>query len=506
MVIFALVPYLALSAALQPITPIIAKDLHMTLQEMSLTSGMANAGYAVGTVLAVLLAQHLPQRRLLVLYAALLVLGSVLAAAAPDSSFYIAGHVLQGLCTSLLLIAAVPPLVVAFPLAKLRYTAMILNVCIFGAVALGPLVGGIQAEANAWRPLFWIIAGIAAAALLLSLLTFQDAPPADTSATRNPLPVGLAAAGCVALFYGASELLTHPFVDGTTLVPMVVGVALIVILFVYQYNAKHPLLCVRPLASTLPVSGIVVAMCAAASSISAVALTAVLLTDAYSPIHLGLLQFPEFIAALITAVLLGLSLRSRGLHYLVFGGMLSLIAGILVLQSQLPPTSLLMAVGSGLVGLGVGGSVAPALFIVGFSLRNSALQRVFAIIELLRAAAAFAVAPILAHVASTVGDSRAAGTHTALWICFGIATGGTLFAVSLYVLGRVRPPAPALEAWMSGEAPAWYSPPLLARIRDFSGARVLTEPLACDAAGQYGGQQDGGSAAPVADRPAGAVT
>ena len=38
---------------------------------------------------------------------------------------------------------------------------MILNVCIFGAVALGPLVGGIQAQANGWRPLFWIVAGIA---------------------------------------------------------------------------------------------------------------------------------------------------------------------------------------------------------------------------------------------------------------------------------------------------------------------------------------------------------
>jgi MFS family permease len=287
---------------------------------------------------------------------------------------------------------------------------------------------------------------------------------------------------------------------------MATGLALIVVLFVYQYRATRPLLCIRPLGSTLPVSGIVVAMCAAASSISAVALAAVLLRNKFTPVHLGLLQFPEFIAALITAVLLGLVFRTRGLHYLVLGGMLSLIAGILLLQSQLPPTSLLMALGSGLVGLGVGGSVAPALFIAGFSLRNNALQRVFAIIELLRAVAAFAVGPILAHVATTVGGSPAAGTHTALWICFGIASGGTLFAVSLYVLGRVRPPAPALEVWMSGEAPAWYSPPLLARIRDRTGARVLTEPLACDAGGQYGGPRDGDSTAPVADRPAGAAT
>jgi MFS family permease len=506
MVIFALVPYLALSGALQPITPIIAKDLHASLQTMSLASGMANAGYAVGTVLAVLLAQHLPQRRMLVLYAVLLVLGSVLAAAAPDAGVYIAGHVLQGLCTSLLLIAAVPALVVAFPISKLRYTAMILNVCIFGAVALGPLLGGIQAQAHGWRPLFWIIAGIATAALVLSLLTFQDAPPADPSTTRNPVPVGLAAAGCVAVFYGASELLTHRFVSAITLVPIVCGLALIVILLVYQYRAKRPLLCIRPLGSTLPVSGIVVAMCAAASSIAAVALAAVLLRSKFTPVHLGLLQFPEFIAALITAVLLGLVFRNRGLHYLVLGGMLSLIAGILVLQSQLPPTSLSMALGSGLVGLGVGGSVAPALFIAGFSLRNNALQRVFAIIELLRAVAAFMVAPVLAHVATTVGGSPTAGVHAALWICFGIATGGTLFAVSLYALGGVRPPAPALDVWSSGEAPAWYSPPLLDRIRDSSRAKVLTEPLACDAGGQYGGPRDGDSAAPVPDHPAGAVT
>jgi hypothetical protein len=247
-------------------------------------------------------------------------------------------------------------------------------------------------------------------------------------------------------------------------------------------------------------------MCAAASSIAAVALTAVLLTNKYTHVHLGLLQFPEFIAALITAVLLGLLFRTRGLHYLVLGGMLSLIAGILVLQSQLPPTSLLMALGSGLVGLGVGGSVAPALFIAGFSLRNNALQRVFAIIELLRAVAAFSIAPILAHVAATAGGGPEAGTHTALWICFGIATGGTLLGVSLYALGGVHPPTPALEVWQSGEAPAWYSPPLLARIRDSSRARVLTEPLACDAGGQYGGPRNGDSAAPVADREAGAVT
>jgi len=322
MVIFALVPYLALSAALQPLTPIVAQQLHMSAQTMSLASGMANAGYAVGTVLAVLLAQHLPQRRMMVLYAALLVIGSVLAAGAQDAGMYIAGHILQGLCTSLLLIAAAPPLFLGYPISKLRPSAIIMNVCIFGAVAAGPLVGGIQASAHGWRPLFWVIAAVAAAALLLSVLTFVDAPPADRSAPRNPLAVGLAAVGCVAAFYGASELLTHRFLELSTVGPWIGGLLLIVTLLVYQYRAKRPLLQLRPLTSTLPISGIVVAVCAAAGSVSAIVLAAALLGNRFSPIHLGLLQFPEFGGALITAALLGFLFRTRGLHYLVLGGML----------------------------------------------------------------------------------------------------------------------------------------------------------------------------------------
>src|SRR6202161_4046686 len=186
MVMFALIPYLALSAALQPLTPIIAKQLHTSLQTMSLSSGLANAAYAAGTALADSLAQHLPQRRMLIVYATLLVIGSVLAAAAQGPGMYIAGHVLQGFCTSLLLISAVPPLAIGYPASKLRITAMIMNMCIFGAVALGPALGGLQAHFDAWRPLFWIIAAIALSALVLSVLSFGHGPAGDPDAPAHP--------------------------------------------------------------------------------------------------------------------------------------------------------------------------------------------------------------------------------------------------------------------------------------------------------------------------------
>ncbi len=466
MVMFALIPYLALSAALGPVTPFIMSDLHMSAQTMSLALGMANAAYAVGTVLAVQFAQLLHQRRMMVLYVVLLVTGSILAAAAQNSAMFIVGHVLQGLCTSLLLIAAVPPLALGFGASKLRSTAVIMSMCIFGAVALGPTIGGIQASAHGWRPLFWVIAAISAAALLLSVLTFEDSPPADPTAPRSPLVIALAAAGSVLAFYGASELLTHKFLGVQTIVPLIVGLALIVALIVNQYRAKRPLLTIRGmLSSTIPVAGIVLGLFAAAASVSASALTASLLVGHYSPVHIGLLYLPELGGAVLTAIALGVVINKRAMQYLPLVGMGFLAAGIAVFLIQLPPTETTTLVGSGLTGIGLGATVAPALFAAGFSLPAQSLQRVFAIVELLRAVAAFMIAPVFAHFAVTVGGDPINGTRIALWIGLGMAVGGAAAAVLIYLLGGARPQTPQLERFLDGEVPAWYSPPLLAAVR-----------------------------------------
>jgi hypothetical protein len=466
MVVLALVPYLALSGALGSITPDIAENLHMSLQTMSLGTGMANAAYAVGTVLAVQFALLLPQRRMMVLYASVLVFGSILTAAAQDPEMFIVGHVLQGLCTSLLLISAAPPLFLGFPMARLRSTAMIMNMCIFGAVALGPLIGGVQASAHAWRPLFGIVAGISVIALLLSVLTFEDAPAADPSAPKDPVAIMLAAVGSAAAFFGASELLTHKFLDPLTAVPLFAGLIVIVLLIINQSTRKRPLLTIRSmLTSTIPVAGIVLALFAAAASVSATELSAGMLATRYGPLHVGLLYLPEFAGAVLTAVALGVVLSRRALQYLPLVGMGFLAAGIIVLRVQLPPSQALTLIGSGLTGIGVGATVAPALFVAGFSLPSANLQRVFAIVELLRATAAFMIAPVFAHFAATVGHGRFTGTGIALWIGAGLAIAGGLFAVLLYWLGGARPQRADIPLFLTGEAPAWDSPPLLAAVR-----------------------------------------
>ncbi|MBS1892569.1 MAG: MFS transporter [Actinobacteria bacterium] len=467
MVLLALLPYLALSGALEAVSPIITEQLHTSAQTMSLGAGFANAAYAVGTVLAVAFAQHLPQRRMLVIYAVVLVIGSLLAAAATSVGVFIAGRVLQGLCTSLLLIAAVPPLALGYPIAKLKTTAMIMNMVIFGAVAAGPAIGGLQAEADAWRPLFWIVAAVAVLALIFALLTFEDAPPADPSSPKDTLALGMAAVGCVAAFFGASQLTTHAFLDPIAIVPLVGGLVVIVALIVYQATARNPLLTIGDMVrSTIPVAGIVLALLAAAASVSATALTAQAMADQYGPLHLGLLYLPELGGAVITAFALGIVISRKSIHYLPLVGMFFLAAGILVFLIEVPGSEATTLIGSFLTGIGLGATVAPALFAAGFALRATNLQRVFAIVELMRAVAAFLVAPIFAHFAVNASGGFDSGVSTVLWIGVVLALLGAAIPVLLYVLGGARPAAPDIEGFLAGENAAYYSPPLLARLRN----------------------------------------
>jgi hypothetical protein len=122
-------------------------------------------------------------------------------------------------------------------------------------------------------------------------------------------------------------------------------------------------------------------------------------------------------------------------------------------------------IGSAVTGIGLGATVAPALFAAGFSLPSTNLQRVFAIVELMRAVAAFMIAPVFAHVAATVGGNLRAGTGIALWIGLGLALLGTAVSTAIYLLGGAQPQKPDLDGFIDGDSAAWHSPPLLARLR-----------------------------------------
>jgi len=468
----SLVPYLALVVAVFPLSQTIGRSLGLSPSTMDVTIALSTGAYAPGTVLAAQLAMHLPPRRLLVIYESLFVVASVLAAAAPTGGVFIVAFITQGLCTSLMLIAAVPPLVTSWPAHKMPVTGGIMNLCIFGAVAAGPTLGALQASGGHWRLLFWVVAGIAGLALLLSLLTFADDAPQDRRVPWDVFAVALALVGCAAAFFGAGELEASMVAGTESLVPLLGGFALIVILVIYQYRRRNPLMPVKAIGSTVPVTGLCIALTASAAAFGIMVLVLEVLKRRSTPTHIAALFVPELVGAVLVAVLFGILFRTRFTPVLALGGLLLVVASAVILLVVLPGTGPMVGVAVGLLGLGVAASVSPALFLAGLSLRSVLLQRVFAMIELLRAVTAFLFAPVVVYLAAVLGEKTEAGVTDALWICLGIAAVGFLGGSAVYFLGRPWLEVPDLERWQ-GDAhqPAWSSPPLLNRLRRTSDRR-----------------------------------
>lgn len=471
LVVCALIPFLSLTAAVFPLAPVIGKSMGMSASTLDVVIAMSTAGYAVGTVLAIQLATHFPARRLLLVYVVAFVAAASLTAWAPNADVFAVGFVAQGLCTSLMLIAAVPPLVTGWPPKKMPYTGLIMNLCIFGAVAVGPTVGSIQAALGGWRPLFWGVAGVGVLALVFAVLTFEDTPPTNRDAPWDIVAMALAVVGCGAAFYGAGRLEASTGISPQSLVPLLAGAACVTVLVVNQYRKKRPLMPVKQLATVFPVTGITIAMCASAASFGLMELVLTVLEKKVSLTEMGLLFLPEFFAAVIMAVVFGALFRSRYTPILAFGGMAVLVAAAALLLDVTSAGNLVVALGTFLVGLGVGASVSPALFLAGFSLRSQEVQQVFALIELLRGVTAFLVAPILVFLIVPLGGTdTTAGISGAVWVCLVIALAGGLGAGAVFLLGGGHLQEPDLAHWQDG--PAWSSRPLTPGLQGAGGRAV----------------------------------
>jgi MFS family permease len=248
LVLLALTPYLMLSTALTPLQPLLSKDLGLSMGGLQITTGMANAAYAFGAVLGVQLTTRLPVRRVLLAGALVYLVGSVLAAWSPAASWFVAGRIAQGLTTGMLLIAAVPPLVIGWPARRMPTTGVVMNLGIFGAVALGPVIGGVAAGARWWHPLFWAMTAIGVGTLIFALLTYEDQDPQDSDAPVDIIALVLCAGGCAAAFFGVSELVGHRLLSAIVLVPAAAGIAMLVAVLVYEYRHPDPLIPVERLA------------------------------------------------------------------------------------------------------------------------------------------------------------------------------------------------------------------------------------------------------------------
>lgn len=471
--ILALSPYIVVTTAYSLYGDEVMRALGTNRQGLDIISGLATAGYAFGALLAGDLTQRLPQRPLFLAAQGLFVAGCALAAAASGMIIFAAGRVLFGFATGLMLVCALPPVIRRFPATHMPVTAAMVNIAFFGAVAVGPLIGGIVAALDGWRWFYAVLAAIGTANFALAVSTLPDQKPFNPGLPFDRAAILLAAAATFLPFGGVGTLAGQGFASFAFAVPVGIGLVCFVALLLLEYRKEEPLAPVKLMWSSLPVVGTWVAMIGGGAFVSFLELATIFLLrlEHRPPLAAGLSFWPQVLGALVTAGLLGTLFRTRYLPLLVLGGMLSLIGGGVLLLTLEPGTGsarLLAAVG--LLGLGAGATVSPGLFLAGFSLSSRMIGRIFALVELVRTVPDFILAPVMLEIASAASASSGAqlsleGLRTALAATLALTLAATLLGVFLYAASGLGLPRPDLKRWIEGGGTALKSPRLLAILR-----------------------------------------
>jgi hypothetical protein len=346
-------------------------------------------------------------------------------------------------------------------------TVAIVNIGLFGATALGPVIGGLVAQAGAWRLLFWIAAALGAVGVVVAALGYPRFDPPDPDLPPDRSAFGLAVAATFLPFIATSLLASTSFLSPVFLPLFVVGLAALVALVVVEYRKRDPLMPVKALSTQLPVTGTVVAMIAGAVVVTVISLVQTFLSDVAreGPAAAGALFWPMPAGLVVAAALFGLLLRTRWLPVLVVAGLVAVTAAaVLLLALDRSDPGPVVAGAAALLGFGAGATVSPGLFLAAFGVTAQTLGRAFALVELLRSESAYAVAPVVAVVAQSTGD-LAGGVRIGLLAMAALGALGVLLALVIPAVSGARLRTPDLDGWLNGDGKALPSPATATHLR-----------------------------------------
>jgi EmrB/QacA subfamily drug resistance transporter len=278
-------------------------------------------------------ADHYGQRRTLVAGLLLFALASLAGGAAPDQVVLVAARAVQGLAGALMAATSLAIITASFPPGPKLHRAIGIWAAMNGlGGAAGVLLGGIITEVLSWRWVLLINPPIAIAAALVAY-----AVVAERRKGRDAAPFDLAGAltltiGQMVLVYGVVEAGLQGWDTLAALGPIALGLVLLGAFGVIEDRvASAPLIPFKELTKPLRVANTVVLLFSAALFpmwfVSSLYLQQVL---GLSPLHTGLIFLPMTLTIMLIASRAGKLVSHFGVRPVLGGGLLMLMAGLLL--------------------------------------------------------------------------------------------------------------------------------------------------------------------------------
>lgn len=285
------------------------------------------------------LADTFGPRRILMVGLVLLTLSSLLGGLATTQGWLIGARAAQGVAGALVAPAALVLLARTFAEGTERARAMGVYAAMSGAGgALGNVLGGVFTDTLSWRWVLYVNVPIAVAALIATPLAFRESA---TVRTRLDLPGALTGtAGISLIVYGLIHAATDDWGSRGTVLPLVGGVALLVLFVVIEAVSRSPLMPLKIFANrNRSATYLVMLALGAGLIVTFYFLTLFMqLILHYSPLKTGFTFLTFAAGAAVTSGISGQLVTRIGARPLVGLGTL-LSAGSLLWLSRLSPDS-----------------------------------------------------------------------------------------------------------------------------------------------------------------------
>lgn len=193
-----------------------------------------------------LLLQRFHTRQLFTVSLIFSIIGTFVAAVAPNFGFLLFARVIQAIGTGLMLPLMFNTILVIFPIDKRGATMGLMGLVIMFAPAIGPTISGLVLEHLTWHWIFWISLPVLMFALLFGFIYMQNVTEI-TKPKIDAISVILSSLGFGGIVYGFSSAGESGWGSPIVIISIIVGVIALGLFVLRQFKMDTPMIDLRVL-------------------------------------------------------------------------------------------------------------------------------------------------------------------------------------------------------------------------------------------------------------------
>ena len=340
--------------------PDIGTALHLHLSELPWVMTIYTMFFGGFMLLGGRIADLFGARRLTLAGLALFTASSLLCALSQNAAMLLAGRSLQGLGAALMSPAALATVMTLFTGPGRGKALGVWSALAGVGSALGVILGGVLTSEAGWRWVFAINVPIGVALLIAIPLAVPARRPGAAERGLDVPGAVLVTAGTGAAIYGLINVGSHGWAAMSTVLPLVLAIAVWAAFAKFETRVRHPLLTVGLLRQRPVLAGSFLMLAATGLLVGGFFLSSFALQRAhhYSALHVGLVFLPVAVATVAGATG-GTKLLTRVNTRIVAVAGLTLVAAGYAIAARWPQPAEMVA-GLSIAALGIGATFVTA--------------------------------------------------------------------------------------------------------------------------------------------------